>query len=64
MYSNLHLIEHIHQSVPFTPYDTRWVPCSARFVAMGIMPNGKGAIKCYQLNKGTTIHEFINKHMY
>ncbi len=33
------LVEHINQSVTFTPYDTKWVPCSARFVACGITPS-------------------------
>eukprot|EP01041_Mallomonas_annulata_P011138 gene11138-23278_t len=46
------IIEHINKSINFTPYDTKWVPCSARFVAMGIHPNAKGAIQVYQLNKG------------
>jgi len=46
------IIEHIHKSISFTPYDTRWIPCSARFVAMGIHPNAHGAIQMYQLNKG------------
>jgi hypothetical protein len=46
------IIEHIHKSIPFTPYDTRWVPFSARFVAMGIHPNAKGALNVYQLNNG------------
>jgi len=46
------LIEHIHKSVSFTPYDVKWVPSSSRFVAMGIHPNAKGALHVYQLNKG------------
>ena len=46
------LIEHVNKPINFTPYDTRWVPCSARFAAMGIMPNGKGALHIYQLSKG------------
>jgi hypothetical protein len=46
------IIEHINKSINFTPYDTKWVPCSARFVTMGIHPNAKGAIQVYQLNKG------------
>ncbi len=33
------LVEHINQNVTFTPYDTKWVPCSARFVSCGITPN-------------------------
>jgi WD40 repeat protein len=46
------IIEHIHKPINFTPYDTRWVPCSARFVAMGIQTNAKGALNVYQLNNG------------
>lgn len=40
------MIEHIHKSLPFTPYDTRWIPCSARFVVMGMYPRAKGALHC------------------
>lgn len=46
------IIEHIHQPLNFTPYDTRWIPFSARFVALGIHPNAKGALHVYQLNQG------------
>ena len=28
------IIEHIHKSLNFTPYDTRWVPFSARWAEM------------------------------
>ena len=33
--------------------DTRWVPCSAKFVLLGINPRGTGAFKIYELNHGT-----------
>lgn len=46
------MIEHIHKSLPFTPYDTRWIPCSARFVVMGMYPRAKGAIQVYELKNG------------
>jgi WD40 repeat protein len=46
------IIEHIHKSINFTPYDTKWVPFSARFAAMGIHANAKGALNIYQLNNG------------
>jgi len=49
------LIEHQNKSIPFTPYDTRWIPCSSRFAAMGILPNGKGALNIYQLSKGDLV---------
>ena len=46
------IIEHIHKSLPYTPYDNKWVPVSARVVSMGIRTNAKGAITIYQLNNG------------
>lgn len=46
------IIEHIHKSINYTPYDTKWVPCSARFLSMGINPNATGALQLYQLNNG------------
>eukprot|EP00903_Cladosiphon_okamuranus_P016703 g15396.t1 len=46
------MMEHIHKSITFTPNDTRWVPCSARFVVTGIHPRAKGALVVYELNKG------------
>lgn len=46
------LIEHINKNTDFTPYDVKWIPCSARFVALGITPNAKGALNIYQLNQG------------
>lgn len=46
------IIEHVKQGLNFTPYDTRWVPCSARFVAMGLYPRGTGALKVYEMKLG------------
>jgi WD repeat-containing protein 92 len=46
------IIEHIHKPINFTAYDTKWVPCSARFVALGIHANSQGAINTYQLSNG------------
>lgn len=46
------IIEHINKSIGYTPYDVKWVPCSNRLVSMGIMPNSKGALQVYALNKG------------
>jgi hypothetical protein len=36
------IIEHVHKSLTFTPYDARWVPCSARLVCLGISTKAKG----------------------
>jgi WD repeat-containing protein 92 len=29
------IIEHVAKSLTFTPFDTKWIPCSARFVLFG-----------------------------
>ena len=36
----------------FTPHDTKWIPCSARFVSCGISPGGKGVLNMYELANG------------
>ena len=46
------VIEHQHQSLNFTPYETKWVPCSARFVCCGISPKAKGVLQIYELKGG------------
>ncbi len=47
------IVEHLSKSVNFTPFDTRWVPCSAKFVLLGINPRGTGAFKIYEMNHGS-----------
>jgi WD40 repeat protein len=47
-----HLIEHIKHDINFTPNDTKFIPRSARFVACGVAPNGKGTIGITELCKG------------
>ncbi|KAG8457590.1 hypothetical protein KFE25_003744 [Diacronema lutheri] len=53
------IIEHARKSVTQTVYETRWVPCSARFVVLGSPPRGTGLIQIYALNKGelSLLHE-------
>ena len=46
------IIEHARKSVTQTVYETRWVPCSARFVVLGSPPRGSGLIQVYSLNRG------------
>ena len=56
------IIEHIHKSVNYTPYDVKWVPCSARFVSMGILPNAKGVIQvniCHCLDKAFICIQYL-----
>ena len=46
------IIEHLNHSVTYTPFDIRWIHCSAKFVVMGQTPRAKGLIQVYQMNKG------------
>jgi len=46
------IIEHIHKSLNLTVYDTKWVPCSARFVLLGSPARQTGMIQLYNLVKG------------
>lgn len=57
------IIEYIRHSIPWTVYDTVWVPLSTRFVAMGSYPRGTGAIQVFQLKEGkiALLHEYKKK---
>jgi hypothetical protein len=44
------IIEHIRKSVTCTPYDVKWVPCSARLVCMGINPKVQTHTRSLLLN--------------
>jgi hypothetical protein len=41
------VVEHLSHSVNFTPYDVKWIPCSARFVVVGSHARGTGALEIY-----------------
>ncbi|XP_075159977.1 dynein axonemal assembly factor 10 [Haematobia irritans] len=45
------MIEHLHQSVNYTIYDTKWIPCSAKFAVLGSKPNSQGILEIYELNE-------------
>lgn len=46
------IIEHIHRSIAWTVHDTRWIPQSARFVAVGEYARGTGALQVFALSHG------------
>merc|ERR1719384_1590776 len=46
------IISVVSSSVPYTPFETLWVPNSARFVVLGENPRRTGTISVYQLNFG------------
>jgi len=45
------IIEHLGKSIAFTPFETRWIPASARFVLLGQTPKAKGIMQVYQLDE-------------
>lgn len=53
------IIEHCQLSITYSPTDIRWVPSSARFVAIGEKPRGTGALQVYELDGGKAklVHE-------
>merc|ERR1711939_388991 len=53
------IVEHVHKSLTYVVYDTRWVPSSARFVVLGCHPRGTGALQVMELRKGGVelVHE-------
>jgi WD40 repeat protein len=46
------IVELFSKSITFTPFETRWIPCSARFVLLGQTPKAKGIMQIYQLKEG------------
>jgi WD40 repeat protein len=45
------IIEHLNKSLTFTPFDTKWIPGTAKFVLSGQTPRAEGTMQIYQLNK-------------
>lgn len=45
------LIEHLSRSIPYTPYEVKWLPHTSRFLLCGEQPNAKGLIELHQLTK-------------
>merc|ERR1719384_2068781 len=44
------IISVVSSSVPYTPFETLWVPNTARFVVLGENPRRTGTISVYQLD--------------
>lgn len=57
------VFSHIEQTENFTVFDTKWVPKTKKFVAIGGKSNATGVIKVYELNNGrlNTVREFNKK---
>ncbi|KAJ8308531.1 hypothetical protein KUTeg_013405 [Tegillarca granosa] len=46
------IILHVQKSVNYTLFDTKWIPQSAKFVALGNYARGTGAIQIYEMDHG------------
>lgn len=46
------VIEHVNLALGLTPYDARWLPCSARIVLIGQRPSGTGLLRLYRFVDG------------
>lgn len=46
------IIEHLNKGLDFTPSDVKWIPVSARFVAVGTHARGTGAVVVHEITPG------------
>lgn len=45
------MVDHLSKSLTFTPFETRWIPNSAKFILAGQTPSAKGIMQIFQLDK-------------
>lgn len=45
------IIELTSKGLNFTPFETRWIPSSSRFVLLGQTPSAKGVFQIYQMSQ-------------
>uniref|UniRef100_A0A671X4C9 Dynein axonemal assembly factor 10 n=2 Tax=Sparus aurata TaxID=8175 RepID=A0A671X4C9_SPAAU len=46
------IIAHIQKSLNYTVFDSKWIPCSAKFVCLGNFPRGTGVMQIYEVQHG------------
>jgi len=46
------IISHLERVCSFTPFDARWIPSSARFVAVGCDATNNGYLGVYEMSRG------------
>jgi WD40 repeat protein len=44
---------HATKQLAYSPYDVKWLTCSAKFVVLGQHSRGTGALEIYELSEGT-----------
>lgn len=45
------IFEHVSASVDYSVFDVKWVPNTAKFLAIGSKPNGSGVIEVFEMNE-------------
>ncbi|XP_077995639.1 dynein axonemal assembly factor 10-like [Glandiceps talaboti] len=53
------IIAHVQKSLNYTLFDSKWIPCSAKFVVLGCHARQTGAFQIYEISHGDVklIHE-------
>ncbi|KAJ3610930.1 hypothetical protein NHX12_023020 [Muraenolepis orangiensis] len=46
------IISHIQKSLNYTIFDSKWIPCSAKFVCLGNLARGTGVMQIYEVARG------------
>lgn len=46
------IIAHVQKAMNYTLFDSKWIPCSAKFVVLGNHPRGTGALQVYEVTHG------------
>lgn len=46
------VITHIETNLDHSLFDCKWIPCSAKFVVIGCLPNARGTIEIFEINSG------------
>lgn len=46
------IIAHIQKSLNYTVFDSKWIPCSAKFVCLGNFARGTGVLQIYEVQHG------------
>ncbi|CAB1311768.1 unnamed protein product [Coregonus sp. 'balchen'] len=46
------IIAHVQKSLNYTVFDSKWIPCSAKFVCLGNYARGTGVMQIYEVEHG------------
>lgn len=46
------IITHVEHNINHSIFDCKWIPCSAKFVVIGLLPKGSGMLEVYEITSG------------